>query len=92
MGQDESKKIIKAKEFTLDGVQYIARLYIPQGRSGTYGEVVYSANGERPSNMKGIVREFLAPRGISISTDERVATHSAVRKLIDYLEKEEVSK
>lgn len=43
--------------------------------------------------MKGIVRKFLAPRGISISTDARVeVTHSAVRKLIDYLEKEEASK
>lgn len=80
MGQDGSKKIIKTKRFTLDGVQYIARLYTPRGRSDTYGEVVYSANGERPFNMKGIVRKFLAPRGISISTDARFeVTHSAVR-------------
>lgn len=82
------KRIIKEKTFSLDGKNYIARLYNANGKSSIYGEIVYQDNGKRPKNMKNVAREFLKQFNTEISTDARIeTTHSAVKKLIDLLEK-----
>jgi hypothetical protein len=77
--------------FTLNGIDYIARLYTSPNGNSVYGEIVCRETGERPrKKMKGIVREYLRQHGIDISTDRRIeTTHSAVRKLINFLEEAE---
>jgi hypothetical protein len=79
-------RIIEEKEFTYEKEGYIARTYIPDGKSSVYGEIVHKNNGRRPDNMKGIARQFLKPHGIEISTDARVMiTHKAVKILMQYI-------
>jgi hypothetical protein len=82
------RRIIVERCFSLNGNDYIARLYNPPNKSSIYGEVVYKETGERPENMKGVVREYLKPYGIDISPDANVeTTHSAVRQLIAFLDR-----
>jgi len=85
--KEMSKKIVKERDFVLNGREYTARLYVPEGKSTTYGEVVYKDTQKRPGNMKNAVRQYLRPYGIDISTNaNEETTHSAVKKLIDFLE------
>jgi hypothetical protein len=87
------RRIIVERCFSLNGEDYIARLYNPPNGNSIYGEVVYKETGERPRNMKGVVREYLRPHGIDISTDANVeTTHSAVRQLIAFLDRNENAK
>jgi len=80
---NNKKRIIRKADFVHKGVEYTARTYIEQGKTSDYGEIVFKGTDNRPANMKGIVREYLAPYKINISKNE--ITHSAVRKLIKFL-------
>jgi len=82
---NNTKRIIRKADFVHKGVEYTARTYKQQGKTSG-GEVVFRGTDNRPANMKGIVREYLAPYKINISTDPtKETTHSAVRKLIKFL-------
>ena len=71
-------------EFELNNVVYIARKYTPKDTGYTYWEIVEKLTDKRPKNIKDIVRQF----GIEVSTDANIeTTHSAVKKLIGFLEK-----
>jgi len=78
--------IIKEKDFSFNGNQFIARLYRPDNNRVVYGEIVFKNNGIRPENMKDIVRQYLAPYNVEISTDARkMVTHKAVKILMNYI-------
>ena len=80
-------RVIKEKEFSLNNIQYIARVFIPEGKTTHYGEIVYKNNGQRPENkMKDIVRQYLMQFNVEISADSNVmTTHKAVRLLMRYI-------
>ena len=81
---DESK-IIKEKIFFHENKKYFARLYKNNG--STFGGIF---DGDyKCENMKSIVREYLKINHKNISLDIGINTHSAVKLLIDLLEKEE---
>ena len=78
-------EIIEEKEFSLNGIEYIARTYRPDNNK-IYSEIVFKSNGKRPNNMKNIAREYLRPLNIEISTDARImVTHKAIKILMDNL-------
>lgn len=78
------KEIIDQEDFLYNGVEYIARLYHPNGKSYVYGEIVYKETGARPyRKMRDIARQYLKPYGINIQTHANSnVTHIAVEKLI----------
>lgn len=79
-------EIIKEKNFSLNGNQFIARLYRPNNKKSIYGEIVFKNGGNRPENMKDIVRQYLKPYNVEISTDaNKMVTHRAVKILMDYI-------
>lgn len=82
---EKEKRIIHEKEFVLGEKGYIARLY--KNYNGcTYGEILYQADGQRPKNMRGIARTYLARHKIVVPThDKSMVTHQAVKKLIEVL-------
>lgn len=82
---EKEKRIIQEKKFVLEGKGYIARLY--KNYNGcTYGEILYQADGQRPKNMCGIARTYLARHKIVVPTnDKSMVTHQAVKKLIKAL-------
>lgn len=86
MKTDETeKRIIQEKKFVLEGKGYIARLY-KNYNGRTYGEIVYQGDGQRPKNMRGIARTYLARHKIVVPTnDKSMVTHQAVKKLIEVL-------
>ena len=76
--------IIKEKIFISDNKEYVARLYKPKDNSSVYGGIF---DGDtKCKNMKSIVREYLKANGVQETLDVSVPTHSAVKKLIDFLE------
>jgi hypothetical protein len=80
-------EIIKETAFVHNGTEYLARTYCNGNNSFIYGEIIDKKTKKRPYNMKGIVREYLQPFGIPISTDANVInTHDAVKTLIQHLE------
>jgi len=77
--------IIKEKKFVFENKEYIARLYKPRDNASIYGGIF---DGDtKCKNMKSIVREYLRLNGIEKTLDATVPTHSAVKILIEYLEK-----
>lgn len=87
MKTDETKKrIIQEKKFVLEEIGYIARLY-KNYNGRTYGEIVYQTDGQRPKNMRGVARTYLARHEIVVPTnDKSMVTHKAVKKLIETLD------
>jgi len=79
-------KVIEEKDFSFNGNQFIARLYRPDNNKGIYGEILFKKSGNRPENMKDIVRQYLIPYNVEISTDARkMVTHKAVKTLMKYI-------
>jgi len=78
-------KIIEEKCFLFNDNLFIARLFKPKNK-GIYGEIVFKNNGKRSKNMKDIVRQYLLPYNIEISTDAKeMNTHMAVKILMKYI-------
>jgi hypothetical protein len=76
----------KEKRFILENNEYIARLYKPKDSSTVHGGIF---NGEEKcKNMKSIVREYLKLKGEK-PLDSGVNTHTAVKILIELLEKDQ---
>jgi hypothetical protein len=75
---------IKEKMFILGNKEYIARLYKPKGNSSVYGGIF--EGDSKCKNMKSIIREYLKINGKK-PLNAGVVTHTAVKILIDLLEK-----
>ena len=75
---------IKEKIFVIGNKEYIARLYKPKDSNSVYGGIF--DGGIKCKNMKSIVREYLKINGKK-PLEAGVITHTAVRILIDILEK-----
>jgi hypothetical protein len=80
-------EILKEREFSHGGKQYIARLYKEDGNSQTRGAIFVKDNFMEEVNMKNIAREYLHQFGIKIPLTPNVNTHTAVKKLMDILDK-----
>ena len=68
------------KEFTLNGVKYIAIKYNSQKYA-----IVEKENNRPVSNMKDIAREYLKSFGINVSTDPNLMnTYSSIKLVMGH--------
>lgn len=76
--------------FSFNGINYIARTYIPARKPNyIYGEIVLAENKKRPNNMRKILREKLKEYNIDVPFDsKKLVTHSAVQMLMNLIKNE----
>ena len=80
-------EILKEREFLHGGKKYIARLYKEDCNNQTRGAIFVKDNFMEKVNMKNIAREYLHRFGIKIPLTANVNTHTAVKTLMDILDK-----
>ena len=70
-----------------DDIEYIARLYIHNGKLPKYGEICYAQNNTRAERkMRSLAKARLKPYGIIVPKhSKKLVTHRAIEKLVKKL-------